>query len=149
MIFVIVFNDNSCFLIIQLTVIPIFEPTDEERQQRYYVGFQMPKDATNETVNRLTELFSGGIMLCNSPAVTEQQERDAQPVSSPPPQPASTRPHEQMEHVEEREAECSFPSPAQQYHDRGIDELRAYIDARLSTTERQNQELVNLVERQN
>ena len=65
-----------------------------------------------------------------------------------------------MEHVEEREAERSFPSLAQQYHERsyllrhgtvhrGIDELRAYIDARLSTTERKNQELVNLVERQN
>ena len=65
-----------------------------------------------------------------------------------------------MEHAEEREAERSFPSPAQKYHDRshlpmhgavhrGIDELRAYIDARLGTTERQNEELVNFMERQN
>ena len=129
-------------------------------------------------------------MLCSSPVVTEQQERDGglastpprQPASTPPrqpastprrrpasiprrstapppqpastpPQPASTPPHEQREHAEEREAERSFPSPAQHYHDAtvhiGIDELQAYIDARLSTTERQNQELVNLVKRKN
>ena len=70
MIFVIVFNDNSCFLIMQLTVIPIFEPTDEERQQRYYVGFQMPQDDDDDTVNRLTVLLSGEVMLCSSPVVT-------------------------------------------------------------------------------
>ena len=67
----------------QLTVVPIFEPFDEERQQRYYVRFQMPKDAVDDTVNRLSELLFGGVMLCNSPVVTGQQERDAQPRSSP------------------------------------------------------------------
>ena len=74
----------------QLTVLPIFEPSDEERQQRYYVGFQMPQDDVDDTVNRLTELLSGGVMLCSSPVVTEQQERDGQPGSTSPRHPAST-----------------------------------------------------------
>ena len=172
----------------QLTVVPIFEPSDEERQHQYYVGFQMPQDNDDDTVNRLTVLLSGGVMLCSSPVITEQQERDGpsgsipprqpastsrrqpassprrqpastpshQPASTPPRQPATASPqaastpaHEQIEHAEEREAEHIFPSPPEQCHDRsplptpgavhrGIDELRAYIDARLSTTERKN-----------
>ena len=55
----------------QLTVVPIFEPSDEERQQRYYVGFQMPQDDADDTVNWLAELLSEEVMLCSSPVVTE------------------------------------------------------------------------------
>ena len=54
-VFIIIFNDNSCFIIMQLIVVPIFKPSDEERQQRYYVGFQMTQDDADDTVNRLTE----------------------------------------------------------------------------------------------
>ena len=104
----------------------------------------------------------------STPAHQPASSPPRQPASSPPRQPASTPPRQAASAppqaastpAEEREAEHSFPSLPEQYHDRsplptpgavhrGIDELRAYIDARLSTTERQNQELVNLVQRQN
>ena len=37
--FLIFFNDYSCFIIMQLNVVPIFDLSDEERKQPYYVGF--------------------------------------------------------------------------------------------------------------
>ena len=45
----------------------------------------MLKDAANDTVNRLAELLSGGVMFYNSLVVREQQERDDQHASSPSP----------------------------------------------------------------
>ena len=55
----------------QLTVLPIFEPSDEEQLQQYYVRFQMPEDAGDDTVDQLTTLLSGGVLLCNSPLDSE------------------------------------------------------------------------------
>ena len=151
------------FLIMQLTVVPIFEPSDKERQQGYYASLRIYNDVVDDTIDRLTELLSGGVIVCNDQVKVSQEHQDVEREAEGSFEqhrewsslPTTSSPHmEDIERETEHRDESHLPTHGEPHSTSrtSIDELRSYIDSQFDRAEQlasqRHQELMSMMQRQ-